>query len=184
MATVAVWPESAEAQARIQHRRGRGQEDAAQVQGPGRRAAPRQDPRLAAHHPAPLRLREGLVEEITLATEMPFGLEPGRSFQVQPLALEPGDRIVFVTDGMLERHAADLDFHTTLRDTAHLHPREVVHALGAAVLRIAGLSWAAEQIAAGTCRRVLAPGSLERERPRPSVAPAQLPGPENLTPLR
>jgi serine phosphatase RsbU (regulator of sigma subunit) len=83
-------------------------------------------------------LRQGRVEEIKPAIDMPFGLEPCRSFQVQPLALEPGDRIVFVTDGMLERHAADLDFHTTLRDTAHLHPREVVHALGAAVLRITG----------------------------------------------
>ena len=39
---------------------------------------------------------------------------------------------------MLERHSADLDFHATLRDTAHLHPREVVHALGDAVLRTAG----------------------------------------------
>jgi serine phosphatase RsbU (regulator of sigma subunit) len=91
-----------------------------------------------AGHPAPLRLRGGRVEEIELAIDRPFGLRPGRSFQVQPLALEPGDRIVFVTDGMLERNAADLDFHTTLRDTAHLHPREVVHALGAAVLRVAG----------------------------------------------
>jgi serine phosphatase RsbU (regulator of sigma subunit) len=91
-----------------------------------------------AGHPAPLRLRRGRVEEIELAIDLPFGLEPGRSFVVQPLALESGDRIVFVTDGMLERHASDLDFHTTLRDTAHLHPREVVHALGAAVLRLAG----------------------------------------------
>ena len=91
-----------------------------------------------AGHPSPLRLRHGRVEEIELAIDMPFGLEPGRSFKVQPLALQPGDRIVFVTDGMLERHAADLDFHSTLRDTAHLHPREVVHALGAAVLRITG----------------------------------------------
>jgi serine phosphatase RsbU (regulator of sigma subunit) len=89
-----------------------------------------------AGHPAPLRLRGGRVEEIDLAVDRPFGLEPGRSFRLQPLALEPGDRLVFVTDGMLERHAAELDVHTTLRDTAHLHAREVVHALGAAVLRI------------------------------------------------
>jgi serine phosphatase RsbU (regulator of sigma subunit) len=90
-----------------------------------------------AGHPAPLRLRRGRVEEIALAIDLPFGLGPGRSFEVQPLALEPGDRIVFVTDGMLERNAADLDIADTIRDTAHLHPREVVHALGAAVLRIA-----------------------------------------------
>ncbi|WP_296139322.1 MULTISPECIES: PP2C family protein-serine/threonine phosphatase [unclassified Pseudonocardia] len=91
-----------------------------------------------AGHPFPLRLRGGRVEEIALAIDMPFGLEPGRSFRVQPLALVPGDRIMFVTDGMLERHAAELDFHTTMRETAHLHPREVVHAHGDAVLRICG----------------------------------------------
>ncbi|MFC5061295.1 PP2C family protein-serine/threonine phosphatase [Actinomycetospora atypica] len=91
-----------------------------------------------AGHPNPLRLRDGRVEEIELGIDRPFGLEPGRTFEVQPLALEPGDRIVFVTDGMLERHAAELDVHRTLRDTAHLHPREVVHALGAAVLRVCG----------------------------------------------
>jgi serine phosphatase RsbU (regulator of sigma subunit) len=91
-----------------------------------------------AGHPGPLRLRQGRVEEIKLAVDMPFGIAPGRSFAVQPLALEPGDRIVFVTDGMLERHAAKLDVYATLRDTADLHPREVVHALGAAVLRVSG----------------------------------------------
>ena len=63
---------------------------------------------------------------------------PGRSFTVQPLSLRPGDRIVFVTDGMLERRAADLDIHATICDTADLHPREVVHALGAAVLGVTG----------------------------------------------
>jgi hypothetical protein len=91
-----------------------------------------------AGHPFPLRLREGRVEEIELAIDLPFGIKAGNTFRVQPFPLEPGDRIVFVTDGMLERHAADLDFYTTLQDTAQLHPREVVRALGDAVLRITG----------------------------------------------
>ncbi|MCX6464611.1 MAG: PP2C family protein-serine/threonine phosphatase [Pseudonocardiales bacterium] len=91
-----------------------------------------------AGHPRPLRLRDGRVEEIPLAVDMPFGVMPGRSFTVQPLSLRPGDRIVFVTDGMLERRAADLDIHATICDTADLHPREVVHALGAAVLGVTG----------------------------------------------
>ncbi|GAA4543820.1 PP2C family protein-serine/threonine phosphatase [Pseudonocardia xishanensis] len=91
-----------------------------------------------AGHPRPLRLRHGQVEELPLAIDVPFGLDPDRSFQVQPLVLEPGDRIVFVTDGMLERNAADLDFPSALLDSAHLHPREVVHELGAAVLRLTG----------------------------------------------
>jgi hypothetical protein len=65
-------------------------------------------------------------------------VQPGRDFEVQPLSLEPGDRVVFLTDGMLERNAASLDLAATLTGTADLHPREVVHALGAAVLRTTG----------------------------------------------
>jgi serine phosphatase RsbU (regulator of sigma subunit) len=88
-----------------------------------------------AGHPFPLRLRDGRVEEVALDIDMPFGLQPGRSFRVQHFPLEPGDRLVFVTDGMLERNAARLDVARTLGETGDLHPREVVHELGAAVLR-------------------------------------------------
>ena len=49
--------------------------------------------------------------------------------------LEPGDRIVLLTDGMQERNAVDLDVAAALADSADLHPREVVHELGAAVLQ-------------------------------------------------
>lgn len=88
-----------------------------------------------AGHPLPLRLRDGRVEEIQLEIDLPFGLYPGRPFRVQQFPLEPGDRLVFVTDGMLERNAARLDVAAALGRTGHLHPREVVHELGAAVLR-------------------------------------------------
>ena len=69
---------------------------------------------INAGHPLPLRLRNGRVEEIHLDIDLPFGLQPGRSFRVQQFPLEPGDRLVFVTDGMLERNAARLDVATTL----------------------------------------------------------------------
>jgi serine phosphatase RsbU (regulator of sigma subunit) len=36
----------------------------------------------------------------------PFGALAGSAFRVQPLPLDPGDRLVFVTDGVLERDAA------------------------------------------------------------------------------
>ena len=39
---------------------------------------------------------------------------------------------------MLERNAAQLDVAATLGQTRELHPREVVHELGAAVLRATG----------------------------------------------
>ncbi|MGY1642545.1 PP2C family protein-serine/threonine phosphatase [Geodermatophilus sp. SYSU D00703] len=93
---------------------------------------------INAGHPFPLRLRAGRVSEVTLAIDLPFGVQPGASFTVQPLALEPGDRVVFLTDGMQERNAASLDVATALADTADLHPREVVHVLGAAVLGATG----------------------------------------------
>jgi serine phosphatase RsbU (regulator of sigma subunit) len=91
-----------------------------------------------AGHTPPLRLRDGRVEEIGLQVEAPFGVLPGKSFVVQPFPLEPGDRIVFLTDGMLERNAAALDVAAALAASADLHPREVVHELGAAVLRATG----------------------------------------------
>jgi serine/threonine protein phosphatase PrpC len=59
---------------------------------------------------------------------------PGKSFELQPFPLEPGDRIVLLTDGMQERNAVNLDVARALVDTADLHPREVVHQLGEAVL--------------------------------------------------
>jgi serine phosphatase RsbU (regulator of sigma subunit) len=91
-----------------------------------------------AGHTLPLRLRDGRVEEIRLDVEAPFGVVPDKNFTPQPFPLEPGDRIVFLTDGMLERNAAALDVAAALASSSALHPREVVHELGAAVLRATG----------------------------------------------
>jgi serine phosphatase RsbU (regulator of sigma subunit) len=93
---------------------------------------------INAGHPFPLRLRDGRVEEVDLRIEAPFGVLPGKSFDVQRFSLEPGDRIVLLTDGMQERNAVNLDVAAALAETADLHPREVVHALGAAVLDATG----------------------------------------------
>jgi serine phosphatase RsbU (regulator of sigma subunit) len=91
-----------------------------------------------AGHPFPLRLRNGKVEEIELRIEPPFGVVPGKTFDVQTLSLEPGDRIVLLTDGMQERNAVNLDVAAALAESADLHPREVVHELGSAILRATG----------------------------------------------
>jgi serine phosphatase RsbU (regulator of sigma subunit) len=93
---------------------------------------------INAGHTLPLRLRGGEVQRIELRVEPPFGVLPRKTFEVQPLPLQPGDRIVFLTDGMLERNAAALDVAAALADTADLHPREVVLALGSAVLKATG----------------------------------------------
>jgi serine phosphatase RsbU (regulator of sigma subunit) len=91
-----------------------------------------------AGHPLPLRLRNGEVEEVDLRVDPPFGVVPGRTFDVQTFPLEPGDRIVLLTDGMQERNAVNLDVAAALAGSAHLHPREVVHSLGSAILRATG----------------------------------------------
>jgi serine phosphatase RsbU (regulator of sigma subunit) len=91
-----------------------------------------------AGHPLPLRLRDGRVEEVSLAVDLPFGVQAGTAYRLQEFPLQPGDRLVFVTDGMQERNAATLDVAAALADSAGQHPREVVHALGAAVMRATG----------------------------------------------
>jgi serine phosphatase RsbU (regulator of sigma subunit) len=91
-----------------------------------------------AGHPLPLRVRDGQVYEIDLAVDMPFGLYPGRDLQVRRLQLEPGDRVVLVTDGMLERNAEDLDLPAMLRREARTHPRELVYLLAETVLGATG----------------------------------------------
>jgi serine phosphatase RsbU (regulator of sigma subunit) len=87
-----------------------------------------------AGHPPPLRLRAGRVEPVPLLADLPFGALAGYAYRVQPLPLEPGDRLIFLTDGMLERNAADLDTAALIAACADAHPREAVQHLMAAVV--------------------------------------------------
>ena len=91
-----------------------------------------------AGHPPPLRLRAGRVERVALLADPPFGALADQHFRVQELALQPGDRLMFLTDGMLERNAASLDITTLMEEGAALHPREAVQHLCQAVLRETG----------------------------------------------
>jgi serine phosphatase RsbU (regulator of sigma subunit) len=91
-----------------------------------------------AGHPLPYLVRDGVVCEIALEIDMPFGLYPGRALQVQHVQLRPGDRVVLVTDGMLERNAEDLDLPTLLHSAATSHPRELVYELAETVLHATG----------------------------------------------
>lgn len=87
-----------------------------------------------AGHPWPLRLRDGTVEEVRLAVNLPFGVAAAASYRVQELQLLPGDRLILLTDGMQERAAATADLASVVQDTGALHPREAVRKLTAAVL--------------------------------------------------
>jgi serine phosphatase RsbU (regulator of sigma subunit) len=91
-----------------------------------------------AGHPPPLRLRAGHVEHVRLEADPPFGLLPGRGYRVQALPLEVDDRLMFVTDGMLERDAARMNIAAILTASMSMHPREAVQDLTQAALRASG----------------------------------------------
>lgn len=91
-----------------------------------------------AGHVCPFRVRGGRVQPIELAADPPFGTLPDYTYRVQQLPLEPGDRLLFLTDGMLERNAAGLDVPALLTAGGGDHPREAVQHLMSAVLDAVG----------------------------------------------
>jgi serine phosphatase RsbU (regulator of sigma subunit) len=91
-----------------------------------------------AGHPPPLRLRDGRVELVRFAAEPPFGTVREHEYRVQPLPLEPGDRLIFFTDGILERNTTDVDIEALVADGREMHPREAVQHLIRAILRATG----------------------------------------------
>jgi serine phosphatase RsbU (regulator of sigma subunit) len=95
-----------------------------------------------AGHVAPYLLRDGEVTVVELPADVPLGMFPGSTYRSTELALQPGDRLVLVTDGMLERNAANLDLSTALSTMRAMHPREATRSLADAVLAVAGTTLA------------------------------------------
>ncbi len=91
-----------------------------------------------AGHVAPYLSRAGRVSRVDAPAGLPFGLFADEVYEELDLGLEPEDRLVFVTDGMLERRAATIDLAAAITDTRTLHPREATRRLADAVLSATG----------------------------------------------
>jgi serine phosphatase RsbU (regulator of sigma subunit) len=87
-----------------------------------------------AAHVAPFLARGPDIRAIELPVDLPLGLFEEATYRTTTVLLEPGDRIVFVTDGMLERNAVGVDLPAEIANTRSLHPREAVRALADGVL--------------------------------------------------
>jgi len=91
-----------------------------------------------AGHPLPLRLRDGRVDRVELEVDPPFGTLPGHEYREQDLPLEPGDRLLLFTDGMLERNTTSVDVEAMVASGAEMHPREAVQHLTQAIFDATG----------------------------------------------
>jgi serine phosphatase RsbU (regulator of sigma subunit) len=91
-----------------------------------------------AGHVAPYLMRSGAARVIQLPPDLPFGMFRGTAYRSTDVALEPGDRLALVTDGMLERNATALDVPAVISATSGLHPREATRALADLVLEVTG----------------------------------------------
>jgi serine phosphatase RsbU (regulator of sigma subunit) len=91
-----------------------------------------------AGHVAPYLARGAEVTAVELPADLPFGLFLGTIYRSTSVTLHPGDRLVLVTDGMLERNVGTVDLPEVIANTRELHPREVVRALADSALEAAG----------------------------------------------
>jgi serine phosphatase RsbU (regulator of sigma subunit) len=90
-----------------------------------------------AGHPAPFLLRGEAVTAIKPTTQLPLGLATA-PYRADTVTLQPGDRLLMVTDGYLDRLSGRLDVEDILRGTRDRHPRQIVQELGRAVREITG----------------------------------------------
>ncbi len=93
---------------------------------------------INAGHVAPYLVRGGVVRALDLPVDPPLGLFGETDYRSTTLALDGGDRVVIVTDGMLERNAAGIDLPEAILETRELHPREAARRLADIVLKSTG----------------------------------------------
>ncbi len=77
-----------------------------------------------AGHVAPYLFRDSSLVSLDLRVDLPFGMFADSSYGSTVLALEPGDRVVLVTDGMLEDGNASIDVPGAILKTRRISTRE------------------------------------------------------------
>jgi serine phosphatase RsbU (regulator of sigma subunit) len=87
-----------------------------------------------AGHVAPYLVRESRPVPLGVPVNLPLGLFGDTVYRTTRVDLQPGDRLVLLTDGMVERNAVGVDFPAAIAATRALHPREAVRALADKVL--------------------------------------------------
>jgi serine phosphatase RsbU (regulator of sigma subunit) len=91
-----------------------------------------------AGHVEPYLVRRSHPTSLDLPVHLPLGLFGDTAYRTSRVDLQPGDRLVFFTDGMVERNAVGLDLPAAIVETRALHPREAVRALADRVLQETG----------------------------------------------
>jgi serine phosphatase RsbU (regulator of sigma subunit) len=90
-----------------------------------------------AGHPLPYLLRDGKATQLELTTHPPLGVALA-PYTADVVTLRPGDRLLLVTDGYLERRAVKVDIEGILTGSPERHPRQIVQELARNVLAATG----------------------------------------------
>lgn len=90
-----------------------------------------------AGHPAPFLVRDGAAVPLELTVQPPLGVATV-PYRADRVTLRPGDRLLVVTDGYLDRNAQRVDLEDILVATPNRHPRQVVGELARKLLDVTG----------------------------------------------
>ncbi len=93
---------------------------------------------LNAGHVAPYLLRDGALNTLELRVDLALGMFEDVTYGSTRVQLRPGDRIILLTDGMLDRNDMDSAISRAILESRELHPREVVRALADGALEATG----------------------------------------------
>lgn len=90
-----------------------------------------------AGHPLPFLVRAGVVIPLELTAQPPLGVATD-AYRVDTVTFKPGDRLLLITDGYLERRAERVDIEAILARSVDRHPRQIVQELAREVLKVTG----------------------------------------------